>query len=215
MEIGRSRQSKHMGKTILPSVYWGNIEYWARLLQAGEQCVIDVCEHYIKRSMRNRTDIMTANGVMSLSVHLNRANRPRTPMQSVSIDYSKRWQHQHWVAILSAYSSSPYFDLYGPIIEQFYTKEYHSLVEYNMEILSTILRLLNVEAQFSISDSYVTAEEGDVDFRPKNFEGSAVVPEYFQLFSDRMPFVPNLSILDLLMSEGPSTKDFLKRVVLK
>ena len=158
---------------------------------------------------------MTANGVMSLSVYLNRANRPRTPMQSICIDYSKRWQHQHWVAILSAYRSSPYFDLYAPIIEQFYTKEYHSLVEYNMEILSTILRLLNVEKKFSISESYVTADDGDIDFRPKNFEGSAAIPEYFQLFSDRMPFVPNLSILDLLMSEGPSTKEFLLRVVIR
>lgn len=34
-------------------------------------------------------------------------------------------------------------------------------------------------------------------------------PRYFQLFSDRMPFAPNLSMLDLLMCEGTSTADVL------
>ncbi|MBQ7855600.1 MAG: WbqC family protein [Alistipes sp.] len=191
------------------------MEYWARLVQSDEACIIDPHEHYIKRSMRNRTEIMTANGVMPLSVHLCRANRPQTPMCDLRIDYSKRWQHQHWVAILSAYRSSPYFDLYAPSIEPFYTRRYDSLVEYNMEILETLLRLMGVEKRFSVSGSYVAATDADTDFRPKHFGGEVVVPEYFQLFSDRMPFVPNLSILDLLMSEGPSTRDLLKRVVVR
>jgi hypothetical protein len=48
-----------------------------------------------------------------------------------------------------------------------------------------------------------------MDLRPKHRESDYVTPEYFQPFSDRMPFVPNLSVLDVLMSEGLSTADFL------
>lgn len=202
-----------MKRSILPSAYWGDIEYWAHLLQAGESAVIDPCEHYIKRSLRNRTEIMTANGVMPLSVHLNHANRPKTPMKELRIDYSKRWQHQHWVALLSAYRSSPYFDLYGPEIEPFYTREYRFLFDYNMDILHTLCRLMEIKPQFTISESYVTAEEQDVDLRPKRRACNIIIPEYFQLFSDRMEFVPNLSIIDLLMSEGPATKEFLERLL--
>ena len=73
-----------------------------------------------------------------------------------------------------------------------------------MEYLSTLLRLLGVEDKVNISEKYVVAREGDIDLRPKHNEGSTFVAEpYFQVFSDRMPFVANLSILDLLLCEGP------------
>ena len=197
-----------MGRLILPVTYWGDAEYFARLLTADE-CVIDLHEHYIKRSQRNRTEIMTAGGVMSLSVPLVRANRPQTPVCDVQIDYSTRWQHRHWTAILSAYRSSPYFDLVAERVERFYRREWKFLVDYDMELQEEIFRLLGVAPKVERSDAYVVAVEQDMDLRPKHRESDYVTPEYFQPFSDRMPFVPNLSVLDVLMSEGLSTADFL------
>lgn len=188
--------------TILPIAYMPSVEYVARLLR--EECVIDLGEHYIKRSQRNRAQILSANGVMSLTVNVENANRPRQKIKDVRIDYSKRWQHQHWVSILSAYKSSPYFDHYAHLLEPYYKREWKYLADYNMEYLSTLLRLLGVDDKVNISEKYVAASEGDLDLRPKHNEGSTFVAEpYFQVFSDRMPFEANLSILDLLMCEGP------------
>lgn len=188
--------------TILPVAYMPSVEYVARLLR--EESVVDLGEHYIKRSQRNRAQILSANGVMSLTVNVENANRPRQRITDVRIDYSKRWQHQHWVSIMSAYKSSPYFDHYAHLLEPFYKREWRYLVDYNMEYLSTLLRLLGVEDKVNISEKYVAARDGDVDLRPKHNEGSTFVAEpYFQVFSDRMPFVANLSILDLLLCEGP------------
>lgn len=188
--------------TILPVAYMPSVEYVARLLR--EESVVDLGEHYIKRSQRNRAQILSANGVMSLTVNVENANRPRQMIKDVKIDYSKRWQHQHWVSIMSAYKSSPYFDHYAHLLEPFYKREWRYLVDYNMEYLSTLLRLLGVEDKVNISEKYVAAREGDIDLRPKHNEGSTFVAEpYFQVFSDRMPFVANLSILDLLLCEGP------------
>lgn len=188
--------------TILPIAYMPSVEYVARLLR--EESVVDLGENYIKRSQRNRAQILSANGVMSLTVNVENANRPRQRITDVRIDYSKRWQHQHWVSIMSAYKSSPYFDHYAHLLEPFYKREWRYLVDYNMEYLSTLLRLLGVDDKVDISEKYVAAREGDVDLRPKHNEGSTFVAEpYFQVFSDRMPFVANLSILDLLLCEGP------------
>ena len=188
--------------TILPIAYMPSVEYVARLLR--EECVIDLGEHYIKRSQRNRAQILSANGVMSLTVNVENANRPRQKIKDVRIDYSKRWQHQHWVSILSAYKSSPYFDHYAHLLEPYYKREWQYLTDYNMEYLSTLLRLLGVDDKVNISEKYVAAREGDLDLRPKHIVGSTFVAEpYFQVFSDRMPFEANLSILDLLMCEGP------------
>lgn len=188
--------------TILPIAYMPSVEYVARLLR--EECVVDLGENYIKRSQRNRAQILSANGVMSLTVNVENANRPRQKIKDVRIDYSKRWQHQHWVSILSAYKSSPYFDHYAHLLESYYKREWRYLVDYNMEYLSTLLRLLGVDDKVNISERYVAAREGDLDLRPKHNEGSTFVAEpYFQVFSDRMPFEANLSILDLLLCEGP------------
>lgn len=192
--------------TILPLSYLPSVEYVARLLR--EQCVIDVGEHYVKRSERNRAYILSANKVMPLTVNVVGGNRPRLPMRDVEIDYSKRWQHQHWVSILSAYKSSPYFDHYAPYLEPFYRREWRYLVDYNRELLEVLLRLLSSPMQLPLSEQYVEAREGDVDLRPKHREGSTFVAEpYFQNFSERMPFQPNLSVLDLLLCEGPAAID--------
>lgn len=191
---------------ILPSAYLPSVEYVARLLR--EECVIDLGENYVKRSQRNRGQILSANGVMSLTVNVENANRPRQPMRDVRIDYSKRWQHQHWVSILSAYKSSPYFDHYASELEPFYRREWRYLVDYNMEYTATLLRLLGAGRELPTSESYVEASDADLDLRPKNREGSAFSAQpYFQVFSDRMPFAENLSALDLLLCEGPEAID--------
>ena len=187
---------------ILPLAYMPSVEYVTRLLR--EECVIDLGENFIKRSERNRAHILSANGVMALTVNVENANRPRQKMRDVKIDYSKRWQHQHWVSILSAYKSSPYFDHFAHRIEPFYRKEWKYLVDYNLEYTSTLLSLLGVNRDLPLSQSYYEAQPDDLDLRPKHKESSTFVAEpYFQVFSDRLPFEANLSILDLIMCEGP------------
>lgn len=195
---------------ILPATYLPNIEYVARLIAAGDDYIIDCGEHYIKRSVRNRTTIMTANGVLDLTVPVVNANRPRTPMHKMKIDYSKPWQHQHWVAICSAYRSSAYFDYFAERLEPFYTNHHSSLVEFNLAILRTLLDFMGYNAPLRTTTEYVTAAEGDIDMRPKQFQSDFSTPHYFQLFSDRHPFAENISILDLLMSEGNSAMDLLR-----
>ena len=50
---------------ILPAAYLPSIEYCARWAQGP--CVVDGGEHFVKRSERNRTHILTAGGVLTLT----------------------------------------------------------------------------------------------------------------------------------------------------
>ena len=195
--------------TILPATYLGSVEYFAHL-ERGE-CIIDIGEHYVKRSPRNRTHIMTANGTLPLTVHVCNANRPCVAVRDVRIDYSKRWQHQHLTALLSAYRSSPYFDHYFPLLESFYCKKYDFLADYDLELTSLLLRLAHIDRPLRVSQEYVAASAGDVDLRDKKRESTFRSPEYYQLFSDRHPFAANMSFVDLLFAEGPSSIDVLRR----
>lgn len=191
---------------ILPSAYMGSVSYFAHLLR--EDCVIDTGEHFIKRSQRNRAVILSANGPLPLTVNVEHANTPRRPMRDVRIDYSKRWQHQHWVSIVSAYRSAPYFDYYAQRIEPFYRRQWRYLLDYNMEYTEALLQMLGVSRPLRVSDVYVEAAAGDIDLRPRHNEGPAVAAEpYIQVFADRMPFVADLSVLDLILCEGPAAID--------
>ena len=96
--------------TILPLAYLPSVEYFTHLLRGG--CGVDLGEHFVKRSERNRARILASDGVMELTVHVRNANRPRQPVRDVRLDYSKRWQHQHWGALVASYRSTPYFDFY-------------------------------------------------------------------------------------------------------
>ena len=187
---------------VLPLTYWGNIEHFANLLQAGEEAVVDLGENYVKRTERNRTEIVTPTGGMLLSVPLVKANRPRTPMCDMRIDNSKRWQHQHWVAILSAYRSSPYYDYIADRIAPIYEREWSFLTDLNREILQAEFDILGIEPKHRFSEVYIEPSEAAIDLRDKKRESQFSSPQYFQLFMDRTPFVENASMLDLLMCEG-------------
>ena len=195
--------------TILPLAYLPSVEYFTHLLRGG--CVVDLGEHFVKRSERNRTRILAADGVMELTVHVCNANRPRQPMRDMRLDYSKRWQHQHWGALVASYKSSPYFDFYAERLEPFYRRQWEFLADYNLSLLDTVCSLAKVPMP-ALSENYVDAAAGDLDLRPKHREGPAFVAEpYFQVFSERMPFAPNLSFADLLFAEGPASVSVLAR----
>lgn len=145
---------------------------------------------------------------MQLSVQLSHANRPRQPMSKMEIDYSKRWQHQHRVAMESAYRSSPYYDYYAERFAKLYNREWKYLIELNHAILEAVCAILKCPVP-RLSESYIIASDNDIDLRDKRRESSFSAKPYIQVFSDRIPFTPNLSIYDLIMCEGPSAGDIL------
>ncbi|MDE7078473.1 MAG: WbqC family protein [Alistipes sp.] len=194
---------------LLPLAYLPSVRYFACLLQGG--CVVDLGEHFIKRSERNRTRILTADGPMELTAHVACANRPRQPMRDVRLDYSKRWQHQHWGALVASYKGSPFFDFYADSLAPFYEQRFEFLADFNLRLLECLCGLAQVPMP-AVSLTYVEAQRGDFDLRPKNVEGPAFAAEpYVQVFADRQPFVANLSFADLLFAEGPNGCSVLRR----
>ncbi|MEG0498862.1 MAG: WbqC family protein, partial [Alistipes sp.] len=155
--------------TILPLAYLPSVEYCARLLRGD--CVVDLGEHFVKRSERNRARILVPNGVMEMTAQVCHANRPCTPMREVLLDYSKRWQHQHWTALVSSYKASPYFDHYAARFEPFYRTPSRYLVDYNQALLEVLLDALNIPMP-RLSEGYIDATAADLDLRSKHKKGS-------------------------------------------
>ena len=88
----------------------------------------------------------------------------------------------------------------------------------NQEILTTLFDLLKIKSNIHLTEDYIQENHTEyTDLRdaihPKasrrKLGAEFPVHPYHQTFSDRFPFHPNLSILDLLFCCGPEAKQYL------
>ena len=193
--------------------YLPTLEYFCYLSKATN-IIIEKKEHFVKQSFRNRTSILTANGVSALSIPVIGGNR-KVVIDKIEMDYKQKWVNNHWRAIQSAYGKSPFFEYYADAFQAIFYSEETSLFAFNQSLFELTLKLMQWELPITYSSEYAQgAEEGLVDLRsvihPKtdyttrNFYQPA---PYMQLFGDE--FAPNLSILDLLFCEGPNARNVI------
>lgn len=196
---------------VFSTAYLPPIAYVAKALQYTE-LLIESKETFPKQTYRNRAEIMTAGGVRTLTVPVIRDNHSRT--EEVGIDYKERWNIIHLRTLAAAYSASPYYLYYKEDLEALLTKRYEKLMELNEAMLKWILRLLKADCRLQRTEDYQKVYEEDFrnTFSPKHPYPTEGMKSYYQVFSDRLPFTPNLSIIDLLMNLGPEAKDYLKRI---
>ena len=73
--------------------------------------------------------------------------------------------------------------------------------------------MLKVNKEIVHTTDYVRDCENDLRevFSPKKPIDSRLFPTYYQVFSEKFPFAPDLSVLDLIFNEGPEAIDYLKR----
>ena len=196
---------------VFSTAYLPPIVYVAKALQYTE-LLIESKETFPKQTYRNRVEIMTAGGVRTLTVPVIRDNHSRT--EEVGIDYKERWNIIHLRTLAAAYSASPYYLYYKDDLEALLTKRYEKLMELNEAMLKWILRLLKADCRLQRTEDYQKMYEEDFrnTFSPKHPYPTEGMESYYQVFSDRLPFTPNLSIIDLLMNLGPEAKNYLKRI---
>lgn len=187
---------------ILPLAYLGSLEWWRAAL--SEEAVIDVGEHFVKQSARSRCEIATASGRMTLSANVVKASSiHKRAVKDMRLDYSKRWQHQHAVAIRSAYKSSPYYDYYAHLLEPLFERRYEFLYDMNRDLVETVRKIGGIKQELRFSEEYIVASAEDIDLRGHNFLGPREGEEpYWQVFSERVPFESNCSIIDYIFNEG-------------
>jgi hypothetical protein len=199
------------GKIFLSTAYLPPIEYFARIIEADE-VFIEREENYIKQSYRNRCYILSAGGPQLLTVPVYQGSFHKTHIRDTRIDYSKRWQQVHLGALTSSYNSSPYFLYYFEIIENIILARYNFLLDLNMDLLTSFLKMLKMKIQVSYTTDFMPVEGKEGDFRytinPKK-DTSYNATEYFQVFNYVHGFVPGLSIVDLVFNLGPEAIRYL------
>ncbi|MGY8968153.1 MAG: WbqC family protein [Flavobacteriales bacterium] len=194
------------------SSYIPNVATLAVLAQ--QECVnIQTQAFYQKQTYRNRTQIAGANGVLNLSIPIEKGVKgTRLVDQDVMISYDEMWQNNHWKSFVSAYQSSPFFEFYQDELEAVFFKKQKKLLDFNMDILQLIMDWLELDTQIKIStEQPLYNPTGEALISAKKAT-SLHLPKYIQVFESKLGFISNLNALDLICCLGPESPSYLKKI---
>jgi len=192
---------------------------------------------FSKQSVQNRTRIKTARGTEWLTIPVLTKGRFAQPTNQVRINNQERWRKHHLKTISQNYSRAPFFrELFDPIVT-ILDRDWSLLADLAITLIQEICRRLEIERPFyraseldvtgtrtdllvSIcraigADTYLSGKggmkyqdeatfmEAGIDISYPAFEH----PIYPQLYG---PFIPGLSIVDILFNCGARTLDLLE-----
>ena len=199
-------------KILLPIFYLLFIFWFLEFLKEENEVVLEQFENFPKQTYRNRTNVYGANGKLSLIIPIHHTGV--RCIKNLEISYVEDWQKLHWKSIKNAYQSSPYFEYYETKLENIFKDQPKTLLAFNLKAIEIILQILKQEKQFSLTEEFQKSPEM-IDFRSafsakKDTEYN--MDEYYQTFSDKLGFIKDLSIIDLICNMGPEAISYIKKI---
>ncbi len=192
---------------------------------------------YQKNGFQNRNKIKTTQGWTYLTVPVLRPTM--RPIREVEIDNRADWKTKHRRALEMNYHKAPYFERYWDELEVLYQNDWNRLGELCRAMFVVLLRQLRVETRVVLASELPTQGASSqrlveichavggttylsgafavgqyID--PERFRSAGIrlavqqwaAPEYSQPYP-AAGFIPDLSIVDLLFSEGPRAREIL------
>lgn len=186
------------------------------VLYSDENFCLAQDEYFQKQTYRNRFDILTGNGVQTLTIPIESTGGERKLLRDIRIssEYNGKKTLQ---AIRSAYGNSAMYDFIEQELEELFLKEEKFLLDFNIRSHNWVCRWypkvldersteLKVVSQRS-TESKVLDERWKVrGTRPVELKS------YPQVFADRFPFEKDLSILDAIFNLGKTSMKSLGHV---
>ncbi|OYY10997.1 MAG: hypothetical protein B7Y66_04305, partial [Sphingobacteriia bacterium 35-36-14] len=172
-------------------------------------------EHYQKGSFRNRTIIPGANGLIPLSVPLQNGRDQRALFKNIKIAYKENWVLQHTRALDACYMRAPFYEFYRDSLFAILTSQEEFLMDLDRKLIQWVLKMMKANLTIGLSTSYqkelaTEFQDGRNQLLPNHTNSLGEQVQYAQVFEDRIGFQPNMSILDLLFCNGPSSAGLLK-----
>jgi hypothetical protein len=198
------------GAVLLSTAYFPPAEYFF-LIAHSSKVLIEKWENYHKQTYRNRCRVLGANGSLMLTVPVLRGSFHKTPLRDLKIDNCCRWRELHLRSLTSAYATAPFYEYYFDTISTVIRKPFSFLLDLNAEALSAMTEAIGITTETTFTEEYLPEGTFVEDYRylispkkPSPVSGYKDMP-YMQVFDERFGYIPGLSIIDLLLNNGPGT----------
>lgn len=202
----------NMKNVLLPVFYMPPVSWFSVFLDAENDVVFEQFENFPKQTYRNRANIYGANGKLSLIIPIN--HNGKREMKDIEISYREDWRGLHWKSIKTAYQSSPYFEYYEDKFRKIFDLKEKYLLDFNLKGIEVIQQILKTEKAHSLNEEYIKNPEA-VDYREKfsaKLPSAFEMESYYQTFSDKLGFLEDLSVLDLICNKGPESLVYIKNI---
>ncbi|MBK6266741.1 WbqC family protein [Marivirga sp. S37H4] len=201
-------------KVLIELQYLPPIAYFT-LLDGKEEIILEAHENFEKQTYRNRCEILSSQQVETLTIPLKGANK-KIRTKDIRIDSDQTWQIKHWRSLKTCYGKTPFFEFFADEFEPHYHKKYEFLWDLNWDLLTKCLKIIQLPIKVTETDSFEKEINNNViDARSlinhkskESIKGFFVPREYFQNFGNN--FEKNLSVIDLLMNEGPNARNVIQ-----
>ncbi len=207
-----------MTNVAIQSTFFPPIQQISHIMRY-QAVIVEQHDTYARQTFRNRIQIAGPNGLQNFSVPVIKPHGSKTKMKDILVNYEKDWQDQIFKSIRTAYHNSPFYEFYIDDFMLFFNTKIPKLCELNLRILKTILETLEISTQLIPSEGYQHTYKNDLrnivhpkpQYREKDNCYKSI--PYHQLFQEKIGFIKNLSILDLLFNEGPLTYFYLEKTI--
>ncbi|MFC2171329.1 WbqC family protein [Acidobacteriota bacterium] len=212
------------------------LRYFDKIARADIFILLDDAQ-FNKNGWQNRNKIKGPEGWLYLTTPIR--HKHRQAVLDVMIDTRHRWPIKHWKSIETCYRRARFFDTYIESLMNIYQQEWVKLIDLVCTMLDLFNQTLgidtpvlrsselgvggagtqrlldlchHVEATHYLAGSYSAGAYFDFDlFRKENIEvilQDWTAPFYKQLYP-KAGFIPDLSILDLLLNHGPESLNII------
>lgn len=209
--------------------------YFDKMDRADVFVLLDTVQ-FKKNEWQNRNRIKTASGPQWLTVPVTYRFPQR--IGEVGINNRERWQHRQRQAILTNYRQAPCWDFPAPLIEELLTPAWERLSLLNIASVAGLAKLLGISTPLFVAselpgfpedpdrrliaivkhfgaDTYLAGSGGrdymDLDLYRQSGINVAFQEYRHPVYEQRFgPFVPFLTVLDLLFNHGPASLAILR-----
>ncbi len=212
------------------------LPYFLKIEKSDVFILLDTVD-FQKNGLQNRNQIKTGHGAHWLTVPVRHQSGQK--ILDVEIDGHTDWCRKHWQTIQQCYRKAGAFKDYETYIETLYTREWTSLNELNIEIITTMMRWMNIKTPVLRSSQmkalgtasdlvlnlcleigashYLSGSGGKNYLKQDAFRNAgveiayqaSVLPAAYPQMFPHAGFIDHLSALDILLNCGDTWRQFI------
>jgi len=210
--------------------------FFTKIIQSDLVVLLDTVQFPRGTTWLTRNRWKSHQGMLWLTVPVSKKGLGLQRISDVKICCDGHWCRKHLESLKTAYRDAPYFDDHEAFCEEMFSRQFEKLIDLNRCVITYLLKQLNIKTKvLLLSDLGISAKEPRLTMEicrrvdgtaflvgssaGKHFERDAFekngielmffkprIPVYPQLWG---PFIPNLSVFDLIFNCGPKGAEMI------